>query len=569
MAAADGETTVRIRMVNSDSVAVATFSTPGGRVEYRGDVAIAGVPGTAAPVVLAFTDTEGSATGSLLPTGSVRDVIDGVEVTCVDNGMPVVVARAEAFGLTGYESHETLAADTALLDRIDALRIQAGKLMGLGDVASSSVPKTTLLAPPRDGGRVSTRSFIPVRPHTAIGVLGAVERRHRDAARRRRRQRSRAAVAGGHVPGRRRAPDRAPARRRGRRRLGHAAARGAVGRRPHRPQAVRRHHLSPLRHRRPLMPPLHDVAHLAHVELRTPVPEASLEFFTRYLGLTENGSDGDSVFLRAWDDYENTTIKLTAHTTSGVGRTNLRASSPEALQRRVAAIEAAGRGVGWADGDPGYGPTYVFSDPDGHEFGLYYESEWYRPPAGLVPSLKNQAQAYPSHGVAVRRLDHINWLGVEPVDNRDFLRDELGALVTEQIVLDDGTIAGSWTTFTNKGYDAVYTRDRTGTAGRLHHIAFAVDSRDGILRAADIALEQGVHIETGPHKHAIQQTFFLYVYEPGGNRIELCNAGARLVLAPDWQPVDWTEAERAKGQAWGLKTIDSFHTHGTPPVRGQ
>ena len=165
--------------------------------------------------------------------------------------------------------------------------------------------------------------------------------------------------------------------------------------------------------------------------------------------------------------------------------------------------------------------------------------------------------------MAVRRLDHINYLGVEPVVNRDFLRDTLGALVTEQIVLHDGTVAGSWTTFTNKTYDAVYTRDWTQTPGRLHHIAFAVDSRDGILRAADMALEQGVHIETGPHKHAIQ---FLYVWEPGGNRIELCNAGARVLLAPDWQPVDWTENERAKSQAWGLKTIDTFHTHGTLPV---
>jgi catechol 2,3-dioxygenase len=110
------------------------------------------------------------------------------------------------------------------------------------------------------------------------------------------------------------------------------------------------------------------------------------------------------------------------------------------------------------------------------------------------------------------------------------------------------------------------TRDWTGTAGRLHHIAFATDSRADNIRAADIALDHGVFIETGPHKHAIQQTFFLYVYEPGGNRIELCNAGALLVLAPDWQPVDCTEAERAKGQAWGLKTIGSFHTHGTPPV---
>jgi 4-oxalomesaconate tautomerase len=174
VAAADGETSVRIRMVNSDSVAVATFPTPGGRVEYRGDVEIAGVPGTAAPVVLAFTDTEGSATGSLLPTGQVRDTVEGVEVTCVDNGMPVVVAMAESFGLTGYETHEALAADAALLERIDAFRVKAGQLMGLGDVSGSSVPKTALLAPARDGGQVCTRSFIPVRPHTSIGVLAAV-----------------------------------------------------------------------------------------------------------------------------------------------------------------------------------------------------------------------------------------------------------------------------------------------------------------------------------------------------------------------------------------------------------
>src|SRR5947209_2405257 len=172
--AQDGETSVRIRMVNSDSVAVATFPTPGGRPEYRGNVAIAGVPGTAAPVVLGFTDTEGSATGSLLPTGHVRDTIEGVEATCVDNGMPVAVALAESFGLTGYETHEELAADAALLERIDAFRRKAGQLMGLGDVSSSSVPKTTLLDPARDGGQVSTRTLIPLRPHTAIGVLGAV-----------------------------------------------------------------------------------------------------------------------------------------------------------------------------------------------------------------------------------------------------------------------------------------------------------------------------------------------------------------------------------------------------------
>jgi 4-oxalomesaconate tautomerase len=133
----DPATSVRIRMVNSDSIAVATFPTPDGRVEYRGDVTISGVPGRAAPIVLAFAGTEGSMTGRLLPTGQVRDAIDGIEVTCVDNGMPVVLATAESFGLTGYESYEELAADTALLDRVDAFRRKAGPLMGLGDTANT------------------------------------------------------------------------------------------------------------------------------------------------------------------------------------------------------------------------------------------------------------------------------------------------------------------------------------------------------------------------------------------------------------------------------------------------
>jgi 4-oxalomesaconate tautomerase len=168
------ETSVRIRMVNSDSIAVATFPTPDGRVEYRGDVTISGVPGEAAPVVLAFAGTEGSVTGRLLPTGHVRDEIDGIAVTCVDNGMPVVLATAGSFGLTGYESHEQLAGDAALLDRIDTFRRTAGQLMGLGETKGSSVPKTALLAAPRDGGQVCTRSFIPVQPHTSIGVLAAV-----------------------------------------------------------------------------------------------------------------------------------------------------------------------------------------------------------------------------------------------------------------------------------------------------------------------------------------------------------------------------------------------------------
>jgi catechol 2,3-dioxygenase len=145
----------------------------------------------------------------------------------------------------------------------------------------------------------------------------------------------------------------------------------------------------------------------------------------------------------------------------------------------------------------------------------------------------------------------------------------LGSRITEQIMLNDGSVGACWFTVNNKSYDVAYTRDGTGTRGRFHHVTYAVDQREHILQAADIFLENGVYIETGPHKHAIQQTFFLYVYEPAGNRVEVANAGARLILAPDWPTVSWSEEERKKGQAWGLKTIESFHTHGTPPAKAK
>jgi 4-oxalomesaconate tautomerase len=143
-------------------------------VDYDGDVAIAGVPGTAAAVVLDFAGTEGSATGALLPTGHATDVLDGVTVTCIDNGMPVVVVPAVALGCTGYETVAELEADPDLGRRVLALRLAAGPLMGLGDVSAASVPKISLIAPPVDGGTVCTRTFIPVRVHDSIGVLGAI-----------------------------------------------------------------------------------------------------------------------------------------------------------------------------------------------------------------------------------------------------------------------------------------------------------------------------------------------------------------------------------------------------------
>jgi 4-oxalomesaconate tautomerase len=167
--AGEEQTTVRIRMVNSGDFATATFPTPGGRVDYTGQAEISGVPGTAAPVVIEFPPS----TNPLLPTGNVRDTIDGVAVTCVDNGMPTVLIEAASLGVTGYEPPAELEADKDLADRLQAIRLEAGRLMGLGDVLDTTVPKLTLLAAPRDGGAVTTRTFIPVRCHASIGVLGA------------------------------------------------------------------------------------------------------------------------------------------------------------------------------------------------------------------------------------------------------------------------------------------------------------------------------------------------------------------------------------------------------------
>ena len=170
-----GESTpVRIHMVNTDSVAIAHVATPNGAVEYEGDARIDGVPGTAAPVRLEFVDVAGSSCGSLLPTGNARDRIDGVEVTCIDNGMPVVLLRATDFGIAGDETPRELEANTELKTRIERIRLELGAPMNLGDVLKKTVPKMCLISAPRSGGSIATRTFIPHRVHESIGVLGAV-----------------------------------------------------------------------------------------------------------------------------------------------------------------------------------------------------------------------------------------------------------------------------------------------------------------------------------------------------------------------------------------------------------
>lgn len=174
VAATDGETPVTIFMENSGQIAVARVNTPGGLVCYRGDARIDGVPGHAAAVPIEFRDTAGSTCGALLPSGHVSDEIDGVEVTLIDNGMPCVMLRAADMGISGDESPEMLEGDPDLRNRLEAIRLATGPKMNLGDVEKKTIPKMTMVSPPRKDGAISTRTFIPHRCHKTIGVLGAV-----------------------------------------------------------------------------------------------------------------------------------------------------------------------------------------------------------------------------------------------------------------------------------------------------------------------------------------------------------------------------------------------------------
>jgi len=167
-------TPVRIHMVNTGSLAVAHVRTPRGTVEYEGEARIDGVPGTAAPIALEFLDVAGSSSGSLLPTGAVSDTFEGIELTCIDNGMPVIIVRASDLGVTGAESPAQLEANAALVAKVERIRLNLGPRMNLGDVARKTVPKICLVSAPRHGGTIGTATFIPHRVHESIGVLGAV-----------------------------------------------------------------------------------------------------------------------------------------------------------------------------------------------------------------------------------------------------------------------------------------------------------------------------------------------------------------------------------------------------------
>ncbi|MCC6473436.1 MAG: VOC family protein [Burkholderiales bacterium] len=312
--------------------------------------------------------------------------------------------------------------------------------------------------------------------------------------------------------------------------------------------------------------PMQDIAHLGNVELLTPQPSRSLWYFRDILGMEIVHYGAQSVYLRGYGDYATSTLKLTEAKQPGVGCISWRTSSAAALARRAAAIEAAGLGIGWTEGDFGRGRAYRFRDPDGHRMEVYYEETPYRAADHLRSTLKNLPMKYTGRGVGVRRIDHLALLADDVCANRKFAQELLGFQLREQVLYQRGTQEiGSWLSPSPVHHQVAYVKDVRGARGRLHHFSLWVDNREDVLRAASIITEAGVFIEAGPSMHNNSQGFYLYTYEPGGNRVEIYS-GSYLVFAPDWKPVTWNEEERGTGVYWGGALPESFLTYATPDV---
>lgn len=312
--------------------------------------------------------------------------------------------------------------------------------------------------------------------------------------------------------------------------------------------------------------PLHDIAHLGAVELLTPKLADSRWFFRDVLGMEIVHEDGPSVWLRGYGDYAAATLKLTASDAAGVGAVAWRTTSPEALQRRALALADAGLADSWTNGDYGRGPSLRCHDPEGHRFELYYEEQRYLASVATRSALKNQPSRYPARGVCVRRIDHLALLCKDVPANRAFAQELLGMRLREQVLYNNGAAEiGSWLSPSPLHHQLAYVLDVKGGSGRLHHFSLWVDEREDVLRAADILSENGIRIEAGPAKHNNSQGFYVYCYEPGGNRVEIY-AGSYLVHAPDFEVVTWNETERAGGVYWGGALPESFLTYATPDL---
>lgn len=308
-----------------------------------------------------------------------------------------------------------------------------------------------------------------------------------------------------------------------------------------------------------------DIAEFSSFELFSPCVDETVWFFRDLLGMIETARTGDSVYLRAYEDPYGHSLKITYRDKPGMGFAGWRASSQAALERRVKAIEATGLGRGWVEGEVGIGPAYEFTTPDGAIQRLNWEVAYYRAPPELQSVVVNRPQRRPLQGVPVRSLDHLNILSKDVTANKKFFEQTLGFQLREHIMFEDESEVGAWLSCWTRTHDVALVKDGAGNGGRLHHVAFLYGVQQHLEDICDILVDAGLEIEAGPAWHAISRSKFMYVLEPGGNRIELVGQLGPEIHDPSWEPVNWALNSLDHAIIWyGAKLPEEFDTYGTP-----
>ena len=303
------------------------------------------------------------------------------------------------------------------------------------------------------------------------------------------------------------------------------------------------------------------LSQLAHVEVLTPTPDESLRFYTHVLGLEESGRDGQSVYLRGWGERFHHSLQLTESDAPGLGHIAWRTRGPEELQAAAARVDGD-----WSDGSTGQGATFAYRGPGGHIHELFWEIERYAPPPGLESPFPNRPQRYVPRGVAARQIDHVTIATADPGADAEWYRDTLGHRFMEYTVIPDRPdwVVFAMTTVCERAHDMGLVWDPSPVPGRINHLAYWVDSREELLRAADVLLNQDVAIEFGPGKHGMGEQDYLYFREPGGLRIEL-NSGGYRNYEPDFETVRYEPQQGSnvfyKNNALPHSMFESF-----PPV---
>jgi catechol 2,3-dioxygenase len=309
------------------------------------------------------------------------------------------------------------------------------------------------------------------------------------------------------------------------------------------------------------------IAQLAHGEYLTPKPDETLWFFKDLLGMQETHREGQSVYLRGYQETYHHGLVITESEDAGLGHGAWRTSSPEALEEVAANIEATGLGKGWSDDEIGQGRTYQFETPDGHKQEIFWEVERFEATPEQASRMQCAPQKRPLQGVPIRRIDHLNLMAADLPATKKFYMEQMGFALRENIILPDDSELGSWFSVSPLPHELAVMQDMTGTRGRLHHIAFWLGLNEHLNDAAEMLREHHIEIEAGPSKHGITQSPFMYVYEPGGNRVELFGSYGYLIFEPDWETKTWTEENLAVGGSiYGLDLPSSFFAYGTPNV---